>query len=596
INTMSLNIPHIKGKMGHLGEFNGNLNIKTSEDYGFKSRFDLKDVKIKRIYNLLKPFIKEDLREVWDIDGQCMAKLELQGYFKDENPYLSGFARIDLKEGSFTSQDALKAGQGIRGIIELELGQGQILKKKSKLTTQNKLTIYQGEYLYNNFYLNQKDRQLNINFKLTSDFTGLTDIELITDLFSTANYQLKLTFINDKINVNSKVKDLQFDKFHEYILKDSINTIYPFTKDMVLHGNLNFSIEGIISDSKLRTHIELSDGYVYLPLLDLTIRDLMINTPFYINQQADENESSIKFSELNYKGLVIKDISLPLMTQNNKLVLNNNIEFDFLQGKAKLQNLDVSLTNKMDFNLKTSIDLKDAKTSLLTELLGFGAFGGSLDAKISELEFIGSNIYSDSIIQADVFGGQIEMTNINGNLNTKTFGADIRFKEIDLEKLTETIKIGKITGIVEGSLMDFQIQYGQAARFHLDIDSVKRDGVKQVVSTDAVESISILGTGAEGISRLLSTGINQFFKEFPYSKIGIKCILDNDVFTIRGKILEGGREYLIRKGFLRGIDVVNQNPDNQISFKDMQKRLNIIFDQKQVGLSINPCPSTIKII
>ena len=42
---------------------------------------------------------------------------------------------------------------------------------------------------------------------------------------------------------------------------------------------------------------------------------------------------------------------------------------------------------------------------------------------------------------------------------------------------------------------------------------------------------------------------------------------------VNGTIHEGGKEYLVRRGFLRGVDVVNQNPDNVISFRDMQERI-----------------------
>lgn len=37
--------------------------------------------------------------------------------------------------------------------------------------------------------------------------------------------------------------------------------------------------------------------------------------------------------------------------------------------------------------------------------------------------------------------------------------------------------------------------------------------------------------------------------------------------------MKGGTEYLVRRAFLRGINVVNQNPQNMISFKDMQERV-----------------------
>jgi hypothetical protein len=98
---------------------------------------------------------------------------------------------------------------------------------------------------------------------------------------------------------------------------------------------------------------------------------------------------------------------------------------------------------------------------------------------------------------------------------------------------------------------------------------------------DAVENLSILGTGSSGISAVLNSGVNKFFKEYPYSWIGILCTLENDTFRIRGKKNEGGKEYLVRRGWLRGLDVIIQDTDNAISFRDMQERIGRIFHSKQ---------------
>ena len=148
--------------------------------------------------------------------------------------------------------------------------------------------------------------------------------------------------------------------------------------------------------------------------------------------------------------------------------------------------------------------------------------------------------------------------------------------------MTEKIAIGKMTGIIQGSLNGFEMEYGQPIRFVLDIDSVDTSGVSQRISVEAIQSISILGTGS-GMSSVLNRGIMSFFKDYPYSRIGIQAKLANDVFTIRGKIHSGGKEYLVKRGFLRGVDVVNQNPDNKISFKDMQERLTRIFESRKAG-------------
>ena len=66
--------------------------------------------------------------------------------------------------------------------------------------------------------------------------------------------------------------------------------------------------------------------------------------------------------------------------------------------------------------------------------------------------------------------------------------------------------------------------------------------------------------------------ITTFFDDFSYKKIGIRCILKNDFFTIRGLIKEDGTEYLVKRG-LTGVNVINQQTNNRISWNDMIRRL-----------------------
>jgi hypothetical protein len=53
----------------------------------------------------------------------------------------------------------------------------------------------------------------------------------------------------------------------------------------------------------------------------------------------------------------------------------------------------------------------------------------------------------------------------------------------------------------------------------------------------------------------------------------VHATLENDVFRVNGTIREGGTEYFVKTGGFPGINIVNQNPKNLISFKDMVKRI-----------------------
>ncbi|MBA4395199.1 MAG: hypothetical protein C0407_16740, partial [Desulfobacca sp.] len=61
------------------------------------------------------------------------------------------------------------------------------------------------------------------------------------------------------------------------------------------------------------------------------------------------------------------------------------------------------------------------------------------------------------------------------------------------------------------------------------------------------------------------------------------CSLNEDRFRINGTIIEEGLEYLVRRPTGFGIDIVNKNPDNEISFSDIMERLQRIKENQQEG-------------
>ena len=126
--------------------------------------------------------------------------------------------------------------------------------------------------------------------------------------------------------------------------------------------------------------------------------------------------------------------------------------------------------------------------------------------------------------------------------------------------------------MLKGHVKDLEIAFGQAQRFDLLLETVRKKGVPQKISVRAVDNIAFIGGGQSPFVGFAGS-LASLFRNFPYEQIGIRASLGNDVFRINGTIREGGMEYLVKRGGLSGVNVVNQNPDNRISFKDMVKRI-----------------------
>lgn len=200
-----------------------------------------------------------------------------------------------------------------------------------------------------------------------------------------------------------------------------------------------------------------------------------------------------------------------------------------------------------------------------------GRLGGVLDPVTIDAQ----ELAAAGTLTGELFGGRLQASGLAVRepfAAGRELAGDVEAAGMDLERLSAALDVGRITGRVSASLTGLRVAYGQPVAFHLRAVSQEVKGVEQQVSLKAVNAISLLGTG----SALGGAGVafmTSLFRQFPYDRIGFECDLENDVFTVRGLIRENGVEYLVKRPFLGGINVINQNPDNRIRFSDMVRRL-----------------------
>jgi len=229
----------------------------------------------------------------------------------------------------------------------------------------------------------------------------------------------------------------------------------------------------------------------------------------------------------------------------------------------------------------SNLTLTDLDFSRLPFASASFKLAGRASIPTCELEIRPGDFRLRGPLRGDLFGGRLTLDDIRV---TEAFSAGRRIAfqaaidGLDLDKFTASVPFGEVTGIVDVSLRDFALSYGQPENFNLSIVSVPEKGVSRKFSLKAVNSLSIIsttGSTAAPVNNLLT----RLVPSFTYSRIGIACSLKNDVFTLQGTIVEGGIQYLVRRSTFFGIDVVNGTPVNKIGFKDMIDRI------KRVGQS-----------
>ncbi|MFO7803425.1 MAG: hypothetical protein R6V55_14135 [Desulfovermiculus sp.] len=184
-------------------------------------------------------------------------------------------------------------------------------------------------------------------------------------------------------------------------------------------------------------------------------------------------------------------------------------------------------------------------------------------------------------IEGTLFGGRVRIENIGCKRpleSSRLSSADVHVHGLDLEPLSTGLGVGRITGRLNIAVQRLGVAYGQPVRFHLRAESVPEPEESRRISLQAINSLSIIGTG-QGLSGLGVSLYAGFFEQFPYKRIGLSCVLANDVFSLNGLIREDGVEYIVRRGWT-GINVVNTNANNMIAFSDMLKRLERVFEQR----------------
>ncbi len=283
--------------------------------------------------------------------------------------------------------------------------------------------------------------------------------------------------------------------------------------------------------------------------------------------------------------LAVADMRLPRLDNQplrldfdvgpNRLTIPRPSVLSAFSGRVDVGPVTISNLYTDRMLLETDLALSGIDIDRLLEGIWPQPTGGMLAGRLESVRLESSRLSTNGTLTADIFGGSIDIIDPGfSGLKTSVpvLKLSSRINELNLEQMTSGTTFGKIRGILQGTVDGIEIVDGQPQRFDLRLETVDKKGVPQRINILAVDNIARLGGGASPFMGMAGS-FAKIFREFPYRKIGIAAKLDNDIFRVNGTIKENGTEYLVKKGGLSGVNVVNLNPDNRVSFKDMIKRI-----------------------
>ncbi|THB62848.1 MAG: hypothetical protein D6E12_18395 [Desulfovibrio sp.] len=457
------------------------------------------------------------------------------------------------------------------------------------------LTVGQGEALYDKYYLNFANAALTLNWQGTDRgggrWSGLNaQLRLADHCLVTARGGLDISGESPDFSGSVQVTEANLAKLFETFVRSPNKLTQPGIAAMAAAGEAELSLDVEARDgaAAVSGHVSMTGGAIRRgepgDENHFSVTGMDLDLPFsYLFGQAPDGTITApapptdwgRFQAASMSLPVggLDSLDLPLYLAPGRLEVGGSLVLDVLGGDLELRDIVVGNPLTGDFQLACSGSMRGA--DLTSVDLGEVPLMGELNGRFPAITLDSNRLNVAGEISGSFFAGGVVARNIAMEkpfARDRRLMADIEMTALDLERISEATGIGTVTGKLDVIIEDLVIAYGQPAALFLTAYSVETDGIDQEISLKAVNSISVMSTGS-GITGLGVGVFASFFETFAYEAIGFTCSLVNDEFQVRGLIKEGGVEYLIQKPLMFGINVINMNPENRISFSDMLERI-----------------------
>ncbi len=383
-----------------------------------------------------------------------------------------------------------------------------------------------------------------------------------------------------RISISSLEASGDLEKLYDLLLKEPFSDSHPALSRFEPAGSISVSTMGKVLRLDCLCDVNFSNATL--------LKGLHIRLPYPFKTKSCESGTiswqafylnNLLPSSLLREGVKVEiKNSLVPMEICQDLISAGPLELDLQHGQVCVHRIRMELRSK-----KGALEGVCIKDLDIKRLFRDFPYEMKVEAKGISAELRQGKLVFSGQIKAKLAGGTIIATHIwlEPFAPIVRYGADISFDHLDLEMITAPTAFGVVSGVVKGWIKGLVMSGIQPERFRLVIENDDSAHVPQKISIKAVENLSILGGGQGSVSFL-----GYFFKKFSYKRIGISCSLQNDVFVLHGLIKKGGKEYLVERGFLGGVNVINMNPGGRIRFKDMVERLQRITESEKSKMEV----------
>ena len=518
----------------------------------------------------------------WDLSARD--SIEIKASAEETGPWHVQ-ANLSLEDLVFQNKDGRFMGEniilntGIEGDVDLE---------RSSMTFAASLEANAGEALYDRYYLNLGENPIitSCNGSYLIREKSLQLSKLTFDLMDILLLEIQGRFKQDSSKADADftvtIPQVSLKPIFHHLLQEPFKTEKPILATLETEGAVSTEcrIKRFQNEWEVTGRLNWHGGALTSGAKNISFKGIYLDLPIWYRTGLAEAPVETLKGKLDVQSVTVpflpeQSLSIPLDARPNRISVESPTKIRIPGGDLRLGSVQVKEPFGPDLSIHTSLSFDGIKLQPILSKIWTRPQEGTLYGKLDPVRYEGHAVTSHGEIKAEVFGGQILLSDLGASgifAAMPVFKINVQGDDLLLSEITTDTSFGKIEGVLNGFVRDLEIAYGQPQAFDLLLETAKKPGISQRISVKALDNIAQLGGGQSPFMGLAGT-FASIFKKFPYEKIGIRAHLVNDVFTINGTVREDGTEYLVKRGGFSGVNVVNQNPDNRISFKDMVKRI-----------------------
>lgn len=215
--------------------------------------------------------------------------------------------------------------------------------------------------------------------------------------------------------------------------------------------------------------------------------------------------------------------------------------------------------------------------SLLTAAVGLPSMSGVLSASLPGLRVSPGELALDGALVISVFDGYLRVTDLQViepfGVSSRLF-SNVDARNLDLGQLTETFSFGGITGFIDIDIAGLELAHWRPVRFDAHVRSAPGRYPRRI-SQRAVQNIGALA--GPGAGAALQRGVLSFFETFGYREIGLSCRLEGGVCLMGGIGDSTAGSYdIVRGGGIPALNVIGYN--RRVNWDDLIDRLQRVIE------------------